>query len=295
VRWLVLGNSTALTYASSESLQSPVKQREMVEGLKRFHPKAMRLSEKKRYSSIRVRVRATVADVETGTMAIKTDAAPLSRSEFVETAPLYTRTEIIDFSPPDSITRMCTNTKCKKETTWSKDPEVRIDLDEAHPGISFRAVAYSCVLCNRQSFAIIYELLNWSAGAKGTTHYHHTAVRKIGQVPQPMIDVPAELNDRLASTALYYRRALVCREQGYGIAAMAYLRRVVDEKTDELIDVMVELSRTFGVEDEEIDRLLRVKVVSRFDAKLQEAADLIPVALRPGGLSLWANSISTRV
>jgi hypothetical protein len=66
---------------------------------------------------------------------------------------------------------------------------------------------------------------------------------------------------------------------------MAYLRRVVDEKTDELIDVMVELLRTYNASDEEIQRLLDSNTQSRYDQKLEVAAELIPAALRPGGVN----------
>jgi hypothetical protein len=66
---------------------------------------------------------------------------------------------------------------------------------------------------------------------------------------------------------------------------MAYLRRVVDEKTDELIDVMAELSRTFGVEEKEISNLLKAKKEVRFEDKMKVAAELIPEAVKPGGVN----------
>jgi hypothetical protein len=202
--------------------------------------------------------------------------------EFIESAPLYTRIGLVGFSPPDSITRMCTNAKCRRETTWSQDTQVRIDITETHPDIRFRIAAYSCVLCSQNCVAIIYELLSWTESFKGSNQWRYTAVRKIGQVPEQAIDVPSELNDRLGSAAGHYKKALICREQNYGIGAMAYLRRVVDEKTDELIDVMVELSRTYNVDDGDVARSLGAKSEIRYDSKLQVAVDLIPDALRPG-------------
>jgi len=66
---------------------------------------------------------------------------------------------------------------------------------------------------------------------------------------------------------------------------MAYLRRVVDEKTDELIDVMADLARTYNADEDEIQKLLNAKAQTRYEQKLQVAAELIPSALRPGGVN----------
>ena len=66
---------------------------------------------------------------------------------------------------------------------------------------------------------------------------------------------------------------------------MAYLRRVVDEKTDELIDVMADLARTYNADEDEIQKLLHAKAQTRYEQKLQVAAELIPSALRPGGVN----------
>ncbi len=77
----------------------------------------------------------------------------------------------------------------------------------------------------------------------------------------------------------------MCRAQNYGIGAMAYLRRVVDEKTDELIDVMVALSQASGVGTAEIGKLQDAKAQVRYEDKLKVAAELIPEALKPSGIN----------
>jgi hypothetical protein len=212
-------------------------------------------------------------------------ARSMNRHEFIETAPLYTRIELVGFYPPDSITRMCTGALCKRETTWSINSRQTVSCEGARDDVDFKVAAYTCVLCKQNSMAVIYQNLNWSPVSQGASSYQHTAVRKIGEVPQQITEIPAELNDRLGSTAGYYKKALICRGQNYGIGAMAYLRRVVDEKTDELIDVMAELARTFNVEEEEVVRLLAAKSEIRYENKLRVAADLIPDALRPGGVN----------
>jgi hypothetical protein len=39
------------------------------------------------------------------------------------------------------------------------------------------------------------------------------------------------------SAEILYRNALICRNRGMGLAAVAYMRRLVEDKTNELISV----------------------------------------------------------
>ena len=183
---------------------------------------------------------------------------------------------------------MCTNAPCKKETTWSHTDDASASLSGTSPKIYFKIAAYTCGLCKHNSFAIIYELLNWTENPLSPTlpkGWHHTAVRKIGQVPPQEIKIPTELNERLGAAAGHYKKALLCRAQNYGIAAMAYLRRVIDERTDDLIDIMAELSRTYEVSEEELAALLEAKSEIRYEKKLERASELIPQSLKPSGVN----------
>ena len=158
---------------------------------------------------------------------------------------------------------------------------------ETSPNRSYVRASYMCGLCNSNSVLFFFEMLEWvrdpNSGSPG--RWHHEAVRKIGQNPPQDISISADLDEQLGVTAQHYKKALITREQNYGIAAMAYMRRVVDEKTDDLIDIMADLARTHQIPEGEIDKLLKVKTDTRYDRKLETAANLIPQALRPGGVN----------
>lgn len=204
----------------------------------------------------------------------------MTPQEFIENAPLYTRVAIKSFSSPQSITRICSSPGCKKATTWQRSDLEDHTLQVANPEIRFDAVSYTCVLCGANSLGVIYQKLEWqNVGAT----WHYAAVRKIGQIPAADTQIASGLAERLGNSAGHYKKALICREQNYGIAAMAYLRRVVDEKTDELIDVMVELARTYDIDEKIAAQLIATKNEVRYDAKLEVASQLVPQALRPGG------------
>jgi hypothetical protein len=69
---------------------------------------------------------------------------------------------------------------------------------------------------------------------------------------------------------------------------MAYLQRVVDENTDELIEVMSDLARTSNAGEAEVLDLLKAKKEVRYEEKLRAAAEPVPATLRPGGVNRWA-------
>jgi hypothetical protein len=116
-----------------------------------------------------------------------------------------------------------------------------------------------------------------------TWAYH--SVQKIGQQPPQSIEIPTDLSGRLGPTAEYYKKALICRSQNFGIAAVAYMRRIVEEKTDDLIDVVVELAETYEADEKTIESLKGAKKQIQYEEKLRTASELIPAALRPGGVN----------
>jgi hypothetical protein len=133
-------------------------------------------------------------------------------------------------------------------------------------------------------FFVIYRRIDWNQ--KPDTNFGVLqGVQKIGQLPPLTIDIPHGLSERLGNTARYYKNALVCRTQNYGIAAVAYMRRVVEEKTDELIDVVIELANTYNADAHAIESLKKAKTQVRYEDKLQVASELVPAALRPGGVN----------
>jgi hypothetical protein len=202
--------------------------------------------------------------------------------EFIETWPLYTRAEIQDFEPPSSITRMCR--RCTKETTWSCLNADSVDVSNVDPSRTFRYAAYACVLCQKDSVLVVYQKLDWKQRPQ-SANYSYYAVKKIGQEPAQSVEIPADLSKRLGTTAEHYRKALISRNTNFGIGAVAYMRRVVEEKTDELIDVVVELARTYHVDENILTSLAKAKEQIRYEEKLKVASEVIPDVLRPGGVN----------
>jgi hypothetical protein len=107
--------------------------------------------------------------------------------------------------------------------------------------------------------------------------------RKCGQWPALEERVPSELEKALGGTddLKFYKTALRLRNFGCGIGAMTYMRRVIENHMNEIIQILREdlkrNSQTGVVFDQEIP--------ARFVDKVEYADKLFPTDLRPNNLS----------
>lgn len=106
---------------------------------------------------------------------------------------------------------------------------------------------------------------------------------KVGQFPMQAVRVPNSIEKRLGASADFYRKALTSRNEGYGIAAVAYFRRVVEDKTNELIDIVAEAAEAYSVPADEVKKIRAAKNEKTYEDKLKVAAEAIPEVLKPDG------------
>jgi hypothetical protein len=110
---------------------------------------------------------------------------------------------------------------------------------------------------------------------------------KTGQYPPLEERIEPELEKQLSvgdgPDLDFYRKAIRCRNFAYGLAALSYLRRVVENRMNDLLDLIAELARTSGFAPEEIAALATAKQSRTFDQKVAYAATILPPVLRPGG------------
>jgi hypothetical protein len=115
---------------------------------------------------------------------------------------------------------------------------------------------------------------------EGTFHF-----KKVGQFPPPLVKVPRDLADALGDHAELYRRALICRNQGYGIGAFAYFRRVVEETMDEMLTLLGASLKEDGADAAVVARVETAKGARAFERKAEIAADALPESFRRGGFN----------
>lgn len=129
--------------------------------------------------------------------------------------------------PP--ITRYCKT--CKKEGRTFRCPSfVTAPILAEMPNMIVTAT-YTCIECEKENIRYyIYANLN--------EHY----LMKIGQWPSWLPDVEKDKNlvKALGDNIDIYKKGLYCENEGCGIGAFAYYRRVVENIIDGLLDDLLE-------------------------------------------------------
>jgi len=190
-------------------------------------------------------------------------APPATPAQFLEDYPLY-RAWKGGWSTPGTISRDCR--QCGKETTWKYEGNLANST-----GGSFKLLSYQCFNCRDDHvFFLIVELKNGS-------------FTKAGQFPRASVRIPDRVEKRLGASADFYRKALTSRNEGYGLAAVAYLRRVVEDKTNELIDVVADAAEAHSVPAGDVGKIRAAKNEKAYEDKLKIAAQAIPEVLKPHG------------
>jgi hypothetical protein len=105
-------------------------------------------------------------------------------------------------------------------------------------------------------------------------------IRKVGQVPRPATAVPKEVSKALGEDMDLYRRARECQAESFGIGACAYLRRLLENQVNPLLELLLEVRRSEGAEQEELDEIEQALSNFAFDEKAKILYRSTPASLR---------------
>jgi hypothetical protein len=210
--------------------------------------------------------------------------------EFLTRWPLYTPFEVDgSLETPSRISLHCGGA-CAKETTWLREEGPHYQAPPSATSEGFYWVVYACGLCKQRYLTVLYRTLERKREPRsqpGSTRTVTSKIQKIGQSPALSINIPKALQNNLGTNAAnLYKKALVCRNEGFGLAAVTYIRRVVEDKTDELIEVVSELAESHNVDSEVIKKIRAAKTErTTYDNKLRIAATVLPTSLVVDGVN----------
>jgi hypothetical protein len=106
----------------------------------------------------------------------------------------------------------------------------------------------------------------------------------VGQYPELEERISEALATALDATNLkLYKNALRMRNFNLGLAAVAYMRRVVENKMGEMLDILHETAVTHGIDPTIVARHQEMRAEKRFSVKIDYAGHLLPPSLRPAG------------
>jgi len=188
-------------------------------------------------------------------------------------APLYAEVCYSDQSGtttlPQTVCLFCET--CDKETNWEAW------ATGANYRTGFGAKEYTCRNCKKGK--ITYHFY-WGINTGGNI----VLFFKIGQWPALEERIPTALQQSLdrSSLTLYYK-ALRCRNQNLGLGSLTYLRRVVEDKINLVLDMIAEEAKGIGFAPEHVAKLEGIKGKGLFKDKIELASAILPPSLRPGG------------
>lgn len=196
-------------------------------------------------------------------------------AEQLAKAPLYNNLVYKDLSNarrlPETVSLFCES--CDKETNWETYISPTTDYRAG-----FGEKEYLCRNCKEGRVTYHFYWGSSKAGEGKILFF------KIGQWPALEERIPKELKKSLDRGGLsLYHKALVCRNQNLGMGSLTYLRRVVEDKLNFILDMIAVEASGVGFAQEDVSKVEEVKARGLFKEKIDLAVTILPPSLRPGG------------
>lgn len=171
---------------------------------------------------------------------------------------------------PKQIRAFCDHEDCGYETLW------QVENSQVYFSRSFiHERSYKCRNCGQQQ---LHYCFIW------VERKEDNLFLKIGQYPELEERIPGDLQQALDGADLkLYKNALRMRNFNLGVAAVAYLRRVVENRMNDMLEILHEAAITHNAPAEVVSRHLEMKAEKRFSTKIDYAGILLPASLRPEG------------
>lgn len=204
--------------------------------------------------------------------------AAVPNAHFLETYPLYRRWKFpapatMDALPKVQINMLCVHCGAVRTFVMVNDYWVGFGYTNHRTEGQIVQAKYTCVSCRKfdRYFAI-------EVAADGTWF------RKVGQNPPWETAVDADISAMLGTHKDYLQKGMICESQGYGIAAFAYYRRIVEETIDSLLE-KIEGLMPDAEREAFSSALTKVKTTRVAAEKIELVQDLLPAILRPDNMN----------
>jgi hypothetical protein len=139
----------------------------------------------------------------------------------------------------------------------------------------FTSKDYKCTNCDHGTVCYYFY---WKKEEKSSRFF------KVGQYPELEERVSPSLGAALKTEDLkMYKTALRLRNFNLGIAAVAYMRRIVENRMVDMLDVLYEAAIAHNAPAEILAQHEKIKNDKRFSVRIDYAGELLPGNLRPAG------------
>jgi hypothetical protein len=186
-----------------------------------------------------------------------------------------------NYRAPAQLKMFCAHEKCGFPTVWAwafTNSSLRRTAGRMSTATDNDGFYMSKCVCNNCESHVTRFFYYWKAtDAEGW-------FVKVGQYPELEERVSSELSEALDQEDLkVYKNALRMRNFGYGIASVAYMRRVIENRMNDILNVLYEEAKTHNISDELLAQHEKMMAEKRFSTKVDYAGALLPDNLRPQG------------
>jgi hypothetical protein len=152
-------------------------------------------------------------------------------------------------------------------------------------------VSYLCSNCRKKT-----KLFSLHVDATNTSHDEGFGLAyKFGELPPFGPITPTRLLKLLGDQREFFLKGRRCENQGLGIGAFGYYRRVVEHQRNRIIDEIIKVSEKLGANSDALAELEAAKVETQFSKSVALVKHGIPQALLVNGhnpLTLLHNALS---
>lgn len=140
---------------------------------------------------------------------------------------------------------------------------------------ALRTISYRCADCKQHWVSYV---IHWDQRLKGEVN----VIQKCGQYPELETIIDPDLQKSIPKgDVVLLKKAITCRNFNNGLASVAYLRRVVENQIEPLIQRLLNNSES---DSEELKgRIQKARTERGFRGLLDLAGSVLPDYLKPGG------------
>jgi len=232
--------------------------------------------------------------VATPTQTLLTETASISPEEHEETPRVYTLTEFFETVPPHTIVDVaniavfgqsvissleepvlylyCQSDTCGGFRHFKASTSCSVHMMEGRNGFQ----VYVCKNCGKS--VKTYALRATPVG-KGK----NWKMMKYGELPDFGPPTSSRVRKLIGSSWDLYQKGCQSENQGKGIGAFAYYRRVVDSQKNKIFDELIKVSERLGADKQLISELTAAKEEHQFKGSIDKIKHALPQALMING------------
>ncbi len=200
-------------------------------------------------------------------------------SWFVTDAPLYRIVKVSRGVSSETVAKDILPKKVRMQCDECQGDATNWAISEGGHGKAntLTSVVYQCQNCQNSQITMYFYF---------TPHQGELHLEKIGQFPKFEVKPPKELSKALGKHRTLYIKGVTLRHHNYGLGALIYFRRLVEETADELLDLLENVAlEAEGSNQEALAVIKQARKAQRFEDKVKVAAEALPQHLRSGGMN----------